>query len=869
MEQKRQCPKCGKYVAADRTYCMNCGVTLGVRCLECRAVMPVGAKSCTACGHSFVKKRQKLQIPLWNWMKKNAKPLTLGLPLLLLVCTLVAASFPSVYLAVLVEGVPLFEHIATGFSLMGNFLGGHPASLEGVLALKELQSDVPILRVLFFAEGLGWLAVMAGLLLAAILVIPNYTRLGKLTARRLFLPLGVVLGGGALAFGMTPIVSAILADGMSTYADRVEEGYGVDTAVWVPLLLLIALGLLMVVHALLYLAVFRKMATEEGEETGETSISQILAVPVGAVARRIRRAIRKMRKKRGKTVSDRDEPVFTVTHRFTAYVVIFVISLVFTQALLSKVSNVFFWFIFILPWVLLVYVLLAKGALSVSMLSDTVTIEKNTPYTYEFRIDNRSPLAIPFIDAMVSIPQSNSVRCSERTVRLSVAPMTGYHLKNTVSFRFRGTYDIGIRCFYVYDFFRIFRVRVDVENLTTVYVLPRRLTLDEASSHSVSDDTARTVKSPLTVDKLEVSDIRDYRSGDSLKSIHWKLSSKSESFIVKDYNTGTSNQTVVFCDLTPHYPDEPPKKKAISQVQAMDGTAEGTPDGDAAGAGDRTDAGKNAGKAARKQKKEQARLEADRRRKNSRRIKEDSNTHAISDEALQARLDQRNAVADSLDAKNGVADGGREALATDVASAAEPVDVHEPAKLAYYEDMNEYLADGVVELTIATVLAELRRGREVLLLWFDRRAEGGVFCYSLRGVDQFENIYHLFATAPLCDPSRKVTSLTAMVSDIQSAKQTFVVSAMDSSMLTDLCGLPGVSDAGSFGSAEVVLYNPDDRFRYPRDRAAYLEGCRQQLAANGLTLVAGSFNIQESPDKTQAQSQSDNQPEGGTEDEAT
>lgn len=856
MEQKRQCPKCGKYVAADRTYCMNCGVTLGIRCLECRAVMPVGAKACTACGHSFVKKRKTFRLPMWEWMKKNAKPLTLGLPLLLLVLTLVAAAFPAVNLAVLVEGDALFDHTVSGYELMGSFLGGHPRSAEDLLALKELQPDASLLRVLFFAEGLGWLAVLAGLLMAVVLVIPNYKRFGKLTASRLYLPLGVVLGGGGVAFGMTPVVVKILAGGMASYAARAEEGYVVDTAVLVPLLLLIAVGLLMVTYTLLYFAVFRKAAAAEGEEmdeTGEMSLGQILAVPVGAVGRFIHRVIRKIRIKRGKAVSEREEPVFTVTHRFTAYVIIFVVSLVFTQALLSKVSNIFFWFIFILPWVLLIYVLLAKGALSVSMLSDTVTIEKNTPYTYEFRIDNHSPLSIPFIDAMVSIPQSNSVRCSDRTVRLSVAPLTGYHLKNTVSFRFRGTYDIGIRCFYVYDFFRIFRVRVDVENLTTVYVLPRRLTLEEASAHAVSDDTARTVKSPLTVDKLEVSDIRDYQNGDSLKSIHWKLSSKSENFIVKDYNTGTSNQTVVFCDLTPHYPDEPPKKKAPSPT--ADGSAEGT-------AGD---ADKKTRKDNRKKKKEQARLEADLRRKRSRRIKEDANTHAISDEALKARLDQRNAVADSLDAKNGVADGIEEGLAVSETEVVEVVDVHEPAKAAFYEDMNEYLADGVVELTIATVLAELRRGREVLLLWFDRRADGGVFCYTLRGVDEFENVYHLFATAPLCAPDLKVTSLTAMIGDIQSAKQTFVVSVMDSAMLTDLCGLPGVSDAGSFGSAEVVLYNPEERFRYPRERAGYLEGCREQLGANGLTLVAGSFNIHASPDSSS--SQSDSVPEGGVEHE--
>ncbi len=844
MEQMNQCPRCGKYVAADRTYCMNCGVTLGIRCLQCRAVMPVGAKACTACGHSFVKKRKKLNIPLWNWMKKNAKPLLLGLCLLLPVLTLVAAAFPSVALTVLLEEAPFLEHAASGYDLMGYFLGGHPAGIDSLLGLKELQESHSVLQALFFAEGLGWLLTLVASVLASVLILPNYKRFGAVTARRLYPLMGVMLGGGALAFGMTPIAAGLPADGMAHYTEQAEAGYLVSTAVAAPLVLFLAAAFVTVIHTLLYLAVFRTIQREDvREDEEEMTLSHILSIPVGALGKRIHRLLRKLRKAKGTTAGrpERDEPAFTVTPRFSSYLIILVVSLVFTQALLSKVSNIFFWFMFLLPLVLLVYVLLAKGALSVSMVSDSVTVEKNTPYTYEFRIDNHSPLTLPFVDARVSIPQSNAVRCSERTVRLSLAPMTGYHLKNTVSFRFRGTYDIGVRCFYVYDFFRLFRVRVDVENLTTIYVLPRRLTLDEASAHAVSDDTARTVRSPLVVDKLEVSDIRDYRNGDSLKSIHWKLSSKSENFIVKDYNTGTSNQTVVFCDLTPHFPDEPPKQKSEA-------------DGDASEAGKKLTPAER--KAAKKEKREKAKREADLRRKNGRRIKENSDTHAISDEALQARLDQRNAVADTLDAKNGVAEAVKiNETAVPESVSVDTVDVHELAKPIHYDDMNEYLADGVVELTIASVLAELRLGREVLLLWFDRRSDSGVFCYSLRGVDEFENIYHLFATAPLCAPERKVTSLCAMVSDIQSAKQTFVLSALDTAMLTDLSGLPGVSDAGSFGSAEVLLYNPEERFRYPRDRANYLEGCREQLAANGLTLTAGGFNI--------------TNPEGGMNHEAT
>jgi hypothetical protein len=56
--------------------------------------------------------------------------------------------------------------------------------------------------------------------------------------------------------------------------------------------------------------------------------------------------------------------------------------------------------------------------------------------------------------------------------------------------------------------------------------------------------------------------------------------------------------------------------------------------------------------------------------------------------------------------------------------------------------------------------------------------------------------------------------------------------------MTELCSLPGVSDAGSFGSAEVILYNPEERFANPQERAAYIEGCASLLAASGMTLTA-------------------------------
>ena len=92
MEPMKQCPNCGKYVAADKTYCMNCGTTLGVKCEACGKVVPLNTKVCP-CGHSFVKKTRKVRKSN-SWLpklQKHARPALLGLVALVLLLTVIFA----------------------------------------------------------------------------------------------------------------------------------------------------------------------------------------------------------------------------------------------------------------------------------------------------------------------------------------------------------------------------------------------------------------------------------------------------------------------------------------------------------------------------------------------------------------------------------------------------------------------------------------------------------------------------------------------------------------------------------------------------------------------------------------------------------
>ncbi|MCQ2428008.1 MAG: DUF58 domain-containing protein [Clostridia bacterium] len=425
-------------------------------------------------------------------------------------------------------------------------------------------------------------------------------------------------------------------------------------------------------------------------------------------------------------------------------------ALLFTQLLRAPASNIFFGFITFLPPVSILYTLIARSALKVYMVSNTVTAEKNRPVDYEFRIINESVFPYPFIDAFLRLPELNSVKTAERCVKISAAPLSHYDIKSTVRFRFRGTYEIGVVCIYVYDFLRLIRVKTDLEGYTTAYVLPRRLVIDEDSSVTSSDSARRTKKSPNSYEKIEVSDIRDYRLGDPLKSIHWKLSSKAEELVVKDYNSGTTDITYVIPDLSRRFPENAPDFPFVSPFDA---------------------------------------------------------------------------------------------------DAALPVDVAELISDSAYEDMSEYCADGVVELAVASVLKELRAGRTVELMWYDARSEIGAFAFELRSSADFDIVFELFATAPLASADKTVAGLTRMIGDAEDAKFIFVLPTLDDDTVTSLCTMATVQDSASGGS-EVVVYSAEERFAHPKERSAYLETCRTQLAERGLTLVKGTLEgFFEMPDK--------------------
>lgn len=532
------------------------------------------------------------------------------------------------------------------------------------------------------------------------------------------------------------------------------------------------------------------------------------------------------------------------------YAGLLLFALVFTQALRSPASALLFWFLILYPILALLFVLLGKPGIQVYMDDEITRAEKMSPVTYEIRIVNALPLCYPFLEAVLWLPRADGVRCARQNVRLSLIPFGSYSLRRETVFRYRGTYRIGTQCLYVSDFLQLFTVRCDVDIYNDVLVYPRRLTMERVTKTSATDIPNDNATVVFSTEKAEIGNIREYIPGDTLKSIHWKLSSKlQENLMVKEFNTNTSRNVYVLVDFSAPIPPEtfedPEEIKKREKEQ------------------------KKAEKAA-KRKKRHVRLRKNlrgeameqvktvRRKKRMRRGMSDigaADASAIDDwiaetaepgffAKLKARFARR-ASKPAEEAENAAAEATEEAEAVPE-TRAHTISAEDAASLAIggkiradaLSDMEEYCADGVVEIALAVIQNELRQGNTVTMVWNDIRVEEGVCTAQLTCPEDLTEVFDRFATTPPCDATRSIRELFSMIREPMNITLRICTSHLDPLSLGEYCMIPSLyGGAGNSCVAEICLFSPEERYEKPSLRREYVEMSRITLAKEGVDLI--------------------------------
>ena len=121
-----------------------------------------------------------------------------------------------------------------------------------------------------------------------------------------------------------------------------------------------------------------------------------------------------------------------------------------------------------------------------------------------------------------------------------------------ISSRYAGNMEVSLTDIQIYDYFKIFSLKKKFTDKVKIAVLPNLHEISEnvLSSHSnrmIDSDYYSTVKGGD--DPSEVFEIRDYREGDRLQKIHWKLSIKQDKLMIKEHSEPMNCAVLVFINL--------------------------------------------------------------------------------------------------------------------------------------------------------------------------------------------------------------------------------------------------------------------------------------------------------------------------------
>jgi|GEM_PF-507164 len=550
-----------------------------------------------------------------------------------------------------------------------------------------------------------------------------------------------------------------------------------------------------------------------------------------------------------------------------------------TQLLRNAVSGALFMFVLVLPVFSFIYCLIGKSAIQVYISSEKQRTEKYEPLDYEIKIINTSFLAFPFVEAVISEPGENAVRCTKKKFILSLVSFGSYNVKNTVKFRYRGFYEIGVDSLYISDLLRFFAIRTDMENYAAVSVFPRKMTIVGRRNRSVTDVPSSVIKRNLISEKNEVTDIRDYIPGDSVRDIHWKLSSKTQDLMVKQYSSVEDRHVYILCDMARALM-APKKEDSYGEYDRLKKYVKAEFEEDKNKRLRRSvKASKNEAEDKLSEIEEVAERDADglfdnisKKRseaKYSKNIKsgmseKDAETIRSIDELIRSNSKSSKKKKDKKSSESIGKDAGVSAAENDNVSLAEsdlnrilkmskiPQVLPDDAERIYggrvrkdmIEDYDEFCFDAVVEMTLAEVLSELKEGNICTVAWYDANSERGIQSYTLSSPADFENILVKLAVAGGVQHESFVANLGTLISESTNVTVKVVTSNIDPQSAAEISELPArFGGAGTGCSVEVVIFSPIEKYEDPSLRAVYTSDVAADFKRRGMTTVTLSESV--------------------------
>jgi uncharacterized protein (DUF58 family) len=204
----------------------------------------------------------------------------------------------------------------------------------------------------------------------------------------------------------------------------------------------------------------------------------------------------------------------------------------------------------LLPYLLFysLFFLLIISFSYIFIISKTLYVKVDAEQSYFSAGDNTE--CITEINCTMTMPIPYvSVKSSHSDEVVTLTMNENTWINKKINFHSRGIYDVGTVYLKAFDVLNIVSFHKKEDLNTKLKVYPKVHQINNLSGGGKDVFINTFDKTVSTEDQFTIKDVRKYRNGDSLKKVHWKLSAKHNELYVKNADTISGEELILFMDM--------------------------------------------------------------------------------------------------------------------------------------------------------------------------------------------------------------------------------------------------------------------------------------------------------------------------------
>lgn len=231
------------------------------------------------------------------------------------------------------------------------------------------------------------------------------------------------------------------------------------------------------------------------------------------------------------------------------YIIMALAFLVFSIVYQSRISAVLLIAAAVYPVIAALCAFIASRTAEAGFIEKREVHPKETDIEIWLYVRSRSILPLAPVELQCNLPDRDTGLFCAKRVYAAVPPFGKCRISVSAMHLYRGSYVAEISRISVFDPLRIICVSRKISSEETLVFLPRRLDIGELPAEARGENSSNPAPL-LQGEREDFSHVREYRPGDIMQLVHWKLTAKLDDLMIKQYDEATEHKTAVVCDYT-------------------------------------------------------------------------------------------------------------------------------------------------------------------------------------------------------------------------------------------------------------------------------------------------------------------------------